>query len=181
MALSDQLPKVILPLGFTAGIFYFGNKIFKKLDEKSEADKAHDKKVEDLLNLDVWNMSLNTYAPAVYKAAKLKNPSLTWNSFLQHAGYWTAADAKEINKKIDILYNAKSMWATVILTAGIVHDQDNQVLGVFTQCPTKVYIAFLNAGFYNKYKRSLIDYLNSFMDDKNIERIKTIVDKKPLW
>lgn len=187
---NNNIP--IVPIAIIAGIglmLYTGKSLIDKFLGDTPEARAEKEKIKQVLNADVFLDTFEVFWKKLYNYAKKNNPGLFVSTFFKNAGFNIySPNAKEVNvvkNKIVALakqiYDAKANWATVIFTAGIVNDQDNIVLGILQNCPTQLYVNSLNQTFYNLYNRSMIDYLESFLDDKHMARIEDYIKSKPLY
>lgn len=80
----------------------------------------------------------------------------------------TENDAK---KYIDKLYNAY----------GIFNDDEAVVYGVFEALKTKSQVSWLSGKFFSKYGVSLKEYLRSFLNDSEMAKVASIINKLPKY
>lgn len=76
----------------------------------------------------------------------------------------TVAKAFELGK---IIYDAK----------GYFNDDEAAVYGVFQQLSYKTQVSFLAEKFFDKYKVSLLGYLQSFLNETEMATVAAIVNK----
>ncbi len=186
--MANESPRINPNLIITGGLLVAGYFVGKNILEAfgiidSKKKQEQEASIKAALNADVFNDSFQIFSTKCYNFAKSKNPNLSVLSFFNNAGFnpYDKTQQLRIQQKAVELYGAKAGWTELILTLGIVHDEDNVVLGIMQQAPTQIYISALNQAFYNLYTQSMIDYCNGFMDSGNVARIEDIIKNKPMY
>lgn len=100
---------------------------------------------------------------------------------LQNANYFSPDYYKTGGAGTLILTAAASdfLAKSIYDSKGIFNDDEDKLFGVFKSLKTKSQVSFLAEVFYRKYKRDMIAYINSFLNDKEMLTLKNIVDKLP--
>lgn len=148
-------PNLVLAGGAVLLVFLGGRSIFQKL---GLSPSNEDLQLQQSIQQAQQSLSSNNYFdPQWWKKAVAK--------------YGTALILK--NDQADgyakLIYQSK----------GIFNDDESQVYGVFEQLKTKSQVSYLADRFYAVYKQSLLQYLNSFLNDKEMLIVFNITSKKP--
>ena len=80
-------------------------------------------------------------------------------------------DAMSYKNYVDTLYNAK----------GIFKDDENSVLDVFRNLQTQYQLSFLARIFSFFYKKDMLSYLKTFMNDDNLKEVLEIIKNYPQY
>lgn len=160
------------------GVAYLGFKAIKGLAEtfglvKSEAEEKIDKGTEQAGGSTIEAQSNNPYlsfSPAYLYALKRawaeKYPKKVWNGTKQ-----LKFDPTAYKKFADTLYNAK----------GIFKDNENSVLDIFRNLQTQFQLSQLAVFFSVFYKKDMLSYMKTFMDDDNLKEVLEIIKNYPQY
>lgn len=86
-------------------------------------------------------------------------------------GYYKAKKAPTL--KMDYTKASKEIWDS----KGTVKDNEELTLAVYGRLRSKLHASYLASVFQGKYKRNLYEYLESFMDQKYMDRLNAIIGK----
>lgn len=62
---------------------------------------------------------------------------------------------------------------------GYFNDDEDKLYGVFKSLKTKSQVSYLAEFFYKKYSKDLVAYLQTFLNDDEMARLKKIIDPLP--
>lgn len=62
---------------------------------------------------------------------------------------------------------------------GYFNDDEDKLFGVFKSLKTKSQVSYLAEFFYKKYSKDLVAYLQTFLNDDEMARLKKIIDPLP--
>jgi len=142
------LPIVILFL-FLEPILKAWANIFKgDPNPAKDAEQAHE--ATSMQNLQVM-VNENYFAPSYYK---------------QFAG-----------APLLTVASANNLCATVYNAAGFFNDDESAVYGVFQSLTYKTQVSFLAERFYSLYGKSLLGYLNEFLNQSELATVANITQK----
>jgi hypothetical protein len=180
--MTDSTKQLIFQGAIVLIILFAIYKVLQRIGlVKTAEDELQDTKIEQALNMDIFNTNFDTFYKNVWnKEAKNKKSDVVQLLNDNKCFLGGGTQQTNLNFASQIIYDAKATWGSLLATLGYVHDQDNKVLGLFKSAPSKLYICALSENFEKNYNRSLIDYLG-FMDNKNLARITDIINKKPLF
>jgi len=106
------------------------------------------------------------YSNALVAAWQKKYPKKVWDNKMQ-----MKFDAMSYKNYVDTLYNAK----------GIFKDDENSVLDVFRNLQTQYQLSFLARIFSFFYKKDMLSYLKTFMNDDNLKEVLEIIKNYPQY
>lgn len=99
---------------------------------------------------------------------------------LRNQNYFDPDYYKQQSGALVLTVSAATRFAKIIYDAkGIINDDEAAVYGVFQAFKTKSQISFLSEIFFKTYKKSLIGYLDSFLNTNEIASIAKICNKLP--
>jgi hypothetical protein len=75
--------------------------------------------------------------------------------------------------------SAKFLAQSVYDSKGFFNDDEDKLYGVFKSLKTKSQVSYLADVFQHIYKRDMITYINSFMNNNELSVLKKIVDGLP--
>lgn len=177
---EDKTKQVIsyVKIGAILGIAYLGYKAIKNLAEtfglvKSEAEEKIDTATTSAGGSTIETQSNNPflsfspqYTTALVAAWQKKYPNKVWNAKQQFK-----FDTMIYKNFADTLYNAK----------GIFKDDENSVLNIFRNLQTQYQVSFLAMIFSFFYKKDMLTYMKSFMDDNNLKEVLEIIKNYPQY
>jgi len=149
---SNQInPNLIIAVGAIGLVFMGGKKIFEALGlSKSKDDVEREREIKtQMLDLSAGDY----FDPDFYKK--------------QYGS--TILTVSSAQKLSEMIYDSK----------GIFNDDEAKVLGVFQLLRTKSQVSFLASVFFSMYKKSLLAYLLSFMNDSEMAAVAKITNKLP--
>lgn len=102
-------------------------------------------------------------------------------SVLQTANFFAQDYYKTGGAGTLILTNAAAdfLAKSVYDSKGYFNDDEDKLFGVFKSLKTKSQVSYLADIFYQKYRRDMITYIRSFLNDNEMLTLKNIVDKLP--
>jgi hypothetical protein len=140
---------------------------------KSEAEEKIDKGTEQAGGSTIEAQSSNPYLSfspqyifALKEAWTKKYPKKVWEGTKQ-----LKFDATAYKKFADTLYNAK----------GIFKDDENSVLDIFRNLQTQFQVSQLAVFFSFFYKKDMLAYMKTFMDDDNLKEVLEIIKNYPQY
>ena len=177
--------KDYIKIGAYIGIAYLGYKAIKGIAEtfgiiksKAQEDIATGTQSAGGSTIEVQNanpyLSFSPqYAVSLISAFQKKYPSKKWNNKFQmrfdvsqYKGYGIKPDGFA-----DRIYNAK----------GFFKDDENSVLDVFRNLQTQFQVSQLARFFSAYYKKDMLAYLKTFMDDSNLKDVLDIIKNYPQY
>jgi hypothetical protein len=145
-------PNLLLVGGGLLIAFLGGKAIFEKL---GLVDSAEEKQAEAEIKNQMQQLSTGNYFdPDFYKKGGAGTMLLTMSAASSYA---------------KIIYDAK----------GILNDDEAAVYGVFQSLKTRSQVSFLSEVFFKTYKKSLIAYLMSFLNDSELAIVAKICNRLP--
>lgn len=160
------------------GVAYLGFKAIKNLAEtfglvKSEAEEKIDTATGAAGGSTLETQSNNPflsfspqYLGALKEAWQKKYPKKVWNGTKQ-----LKFDAAAYKKFADTLYNAK----------GIFKDDEDSVLDIFRNLQTQFQVSQLATFFSFFYKKDMLSYMKTFMNDSNLKDVLEIIKNYPQY
>jgi len=106
------------------------------------------------------------YIYALKKAWAKKYPKKVWNGREQ-----LKFDSDAYKKFADTLYNAK----------GFFKDDENSVLDIFRNLQTQLQVSQVALFFSFFYKKDMLAYMKTFMDDDNLKEVLEIIKNYPQY
>jgi len=170
--------KEYIKIGAYLGIAYLGYKAIKGIAEKfgivkSEAEQSIDTGTTsaggstiEVQNSNPFLSFSPQYSNALVSAWQKKYPNKTWDNKKQ-----LKFDLMLYKTYADSLYNAK----------GIFKDDENSVLDIFRNLQTQYQLSFLSRTFSFYYKKDMLSYLKTFMDDNNLRDVLEIIKNYPQY
>ena len=167
-----------IKIAFLLGGAFLGYKAIKGIAEtfgliKSADEEKIDKASGEAAGSTVDAQSNNPYLSfspqyefALMAAYKTKYPKKKWDTLKQSK--WTFSKYKEYT---DQLYNAK----------GIFKDDENSVLDIFRNLQTQFQVSELARYFSYFYKKDMLAYLKTFMNDDNLKEVLEIIKNYPQY
>lgn len=144
-------PNLIIAVGAIGLVFMGGKKIFEALGLSKSAD---DVEREREIKTQMLDLSAGDYFDPDFYKKQAGSVILTVSSAQKLAQY---------------IYDAK----------GFFNDDEAKVYGVFQLLKTRSQVSFLAAVFFSMYKKSLLGYLLSFMNDSEMAAVAKITNKLP--
>jgi len=174
---SSQV-KDYLKIAAYLGVGYLAYKAIKNLAEtfgiiKTQAQQQIDTTTQAAGGSTIEVQSSNPflsfspqYSNALVSAWQKKYPNKTWDNKKQ-----LKFDLMLYKTYSDSLYNAK----------GIFKDDENSVLDIFRNLQTQYQLSFLSRTFSFYYKKDMLAYLKTFMDDNNLKDVLDIIKNYPQY
>lgn len=148
--------KEILALTLGIAVLYFILKPKRNI-EVERNKRATSKKVKDSFSTD----GIKDFLSENKKTQKYKSPE----EYLKSLGL-------ELK---DIAYWTKEIYST----RGIFNDDEDKLFAIFQQIPTITVLSMVSNYFKRKYKKDLRIWLSEFLNEKEMQRIYSIIEKKP--
>lgn len=109
-------------------------------------------------------------AAAANAASSLQTANYFSTDFYKKGGAGTMILTAEASD-----YLAKAVYDS----KGWFNDDEDKLYGVFKSLKTKSQVSFLADVFYQKYRRDMISYISSFLNDSELYKLKNIIDPLP--
>ena len=88
--------------------------------------------------------------------------------------------AKEYLKSLGLEPKDIDFWAKEIFsTRGVINDNEDKLFAIIQQIPTITVFSFVSSYFKKRYNKDLRVWLSEFLSEKEMQKLYSIVQKKP--